>query len=75
VQLYSGPVDRQDDPGNNSTEVMNNTGKKQDGGTIYSYSGSLKCKESGLHGYTIRILPKHNLLINAFELGRVFWAN
>lgn len=74
VQLYFGLVDKQTDPANNSTETMNLKNKKQNGKSVYKYSGFIKCMESGLHGYTIRILPKHSLMIHPYELGRVFWA-
>lgn len=75
VQLYYGPVDKQDDPSNNSTVVMKLTSKKTNEQNLYKYSGSISCAESGLHGWTIRILPSHPLMIHPFELSKVFWAD
>ena len=73
VQLYYGPVDKQDDPNYNSTVVMNSSSKKSNG--FYLYSGNIVSQSSGQKGFTIRILPKHKLLINPFELGVVYWAD
>lgn len=74
VQLYFGHYEKQDDPGNNQTEEMKLLNKKSNGNKIYNYSGNIKCLDSGLKGYTIRILPKHSILIHPFELSKVYWA-
>ncbi len=73
VQLYYGPMDKQDDPNYSSTVVMETNSKKDNG--LYIYSGNIVSQNSGQKGFTIRILPKHKLLINPFELGVVYWAN
>ncbi len=73
VQLYYGPMDKQDDPNYSSTVVMETNSKKDNG--FYLYSGNIVSQNSGQKGFTIRILPKHKLLINPFELGVVYWAN
>ena len=73
VQIYYGLIDKQDDPKNNETVVMNPEIKKtQDG--FYKYVGKVKCKHTGQHGFTVRILPHHDLMIHPFELGLVYWA-
>ncbi len=41
---------------------------------IYLYSGEIPNTITGLQGYTIRIIPKHNLLTNKFELGLICWG-
>jgi starch phosphorylase len=74
VQLYFGPMEKQDNPQYNSSVVMNpNSLKSKDG--ITKYQGIIICRQSGQQGFTIRILPKHSLLINPFELGVVYWAD
>ena len=73
VQLYYGPIDKQDDPNFSSTVVMNSASKKSNG--YYQFTGNIISQSSGQKGFTIRILPKHRLLINPFELGVVYWAN
>jgi glycogen phosphorylase len=72
VQLYFGPVEKLNEPQNFGT--VNMLPGKEVKGSIYKYSGSISCMRSGQSGYTIRILPKHDLLINPFELGVVYWA-
>ncbi|GAB6282546.1 MAG: glycosyltransferase family 1 protein [Ignavibacterium sp.] len=75
VQIYYGLIDKQDDPFAFKTSPMRVVNKKQNGNMIYKYVGSINCNETGLFAFTIRILPKHNLMVNPFELGKVFWAN
>jgi starch phosphorylase len=43
-------------------------------GESHQYQGEVDCKDTGQFGYTLRILPKHKLLINPFELGLIKWA-
>ncbi|MFO7447506.1 MAG: alpha-glucan family phosphorylase [Ignavibacteriaceae bacterium] len=74
VQLYYGPVDKQDEPQLNKTSVMKPNPKLNQNG-FYSYSGKIISEKSGQQGYTIRILPKHPLLIHPLELGVIYWAN
>jgi starch phosphorylase len=73
VQVYYGPAEG-DNPQNNSTVVMNAEPKKTKSGS-YKYSGSIICNQTGHQGYTIRILPKHEMMIHPFELDLVYWAN
>ncbi|MFZ0455970.1 MAG: alpha-glucan family phosphorylase [Ignavibacteriaceae bacterium] len=73
VQLYYGPLDKQDDPNFSSTVIMNSASIKSNG--YYKYTGNIISQSSGQKGFTIRIVPSHRLLINPFELGVVYWAN
>jgi starch phosphorylase len=72
VQLYFGPVEKQDDPEYNSTVIMSPV-KSPDNG-IVNYKGNIVTKHSGQQGFTIRIVPKNPLLISSFETGLVYWA-
>jgi len=74
VQLYYGPVKTQEDPSVNKTEVMKLATRKNTSNSVYHYTGSIKTEESGLFGFTVRILPEHNLLIQPFEVEKVYWA-
>ena len=40
----------------------------------YEFSGCINCTLSGMQGFTIRILPKYDLLENPFAPGLVKWA-
>ncbi len=41
----------------------------------HTFIGSISCTKSGLHGYSLRILPKHNFLNNPLETGLILWSN
>jgi starch phosphorylase len=74
VQIYYGPIENEDNPMHNSTVVMESEEQKSKSGH-FNYSGSVICQSSGHQGFTIRIVPKHSLLINPFELDVVYWAS
>jgi starch phosphorylase len=40
----------------------------------YEFSGCIKCTLSGMQGFSVRILPKHELLENPFIPGLIKWA-
>ncbi len=72
VQLYYGPFEN-NNPQYNSTSIMNaDKGKSKSG--VYKYSGNVVCGQTGQQGYTIRIFPKHEMMIHPFELDVVYWA-
>jgi len=73
VQLYYGPVIEKDNPEKNNYIEMKQTEKNGNIGII-NYVGEIPCSDSGLYGYTIRILPKHDMMIHPYELGLVHWA-
>jgi starch phosphorylase len=72
VQVYYGSKDKQNIPHANSFTAMRCTDAKE--GKVYVYKGFITCKNSGEYGYTLRIVPKHEMLITPFELGVVSWA-
>ncbi len=73
VQAYYGPLDQQDNPEYNETIVLKSESKKLKDGN-YKFTGSITTRRSGQQGFTIRVLPKHPLLINQFELGLIYWG-
>jgi starch phosphorylase len=42
---------------------------------MHTYEGAVPCRTSGLHGYSIRVIPSHPDLISPFEPGLVTWAS
>ena len=72
VQIYYGKVD-DGMSGLKKFVTMSNVMKKVKT-TKYIYRGEIECKDTGQFGFTLRILPKHPLLINPFELGLIRWA-
>ncbi len=71
VQIYFGKIDDQGKANTNSAITMECVGNKSG---IYNYRGEIDCYTTGSFGFTLRILPKHELLINPFELGVIRWA-
>lgn len=72
VQIYYGKVD---DGLEGSKKFVNMTHVvKKTKSTKYIYRGEIECKDTGQFGFTLRLLPKHSLLINPFELGLIRWA-
>ena len=71
VQIYYGKIDDKNKAGSNAYVTMDVAQKK---GTVFQYKGAIDCSSTGQIGYTLRVLPKHSLLINNFELGLIRWA-
>ena len=74
VQAYYGPVEKQEDPNYYSYVVLEAEQNANKSGN-YNHVGNIKCETSGQQCFTVRILPKHPLLIHRFELGLIYWAN
>jgi len=73
VQIYFGNLNLTEQPHANNYQPMHFV-KKIDNSSKYYYEGEIKCNTTGNFGYTLRILPQHDLLINKFELGLIKWA-
>ncbi len=73
VQIYYGDLNIKDQPHANNFKPMKII-KQLDNTSQYYYEGEIECVTTGNFGYTLRILPKHDLLINKFELGLIKWA-
>jgi len=73
VQIYYGKVDKKEIAHTNEFVTMENLSKKTTKGH-FLYKGEILCEASGQFGFTLRILPKHPMLINPFELGLIRWA-
>lgn len=71
VQVYSGPLDRNRNVRDSSIEEMKCVGKTGDG--LYNYQTYIGCDESGLFGYSIRIMPSHPNIFDHFGLEKMRW--
>ncbi|GBD89845.1 maltodextrin phosphorylase [bacterium BMS3Abin04] len=73
VQIYYGKVDQWEDTSNNYAIKMDyvSTDEKTN---AHKFIGEIICEITGHFGFTFRILPKHELLINPFELSVIHWA-
>ncbi len=73
VEIYSGTIDHkgQIDNGKSFPMILS---EQLEGGN-YIFKGSIPCKMSGVHGFSVRILPKNDHLVNPVEMGLILWAS
>jgi len=72
VELYIGRIDARDEISSGKAVSMKPVSKE---GSVYLYENAdVTCKESGMHGFTIRILPHHEDLATPFIPGLITWA-
>lgn len=72
VQVYYGSI--------NPHEELDNTQSKdlelfKSENNVHFYHGSYKCPDTGQQGFTIRVLPRHELMVNDADLYACAWAN
>ena len=72
VQLVHGPVGAEDDLRPREVVPMVFAGTEDDG--RLRYEAAFRCDEAGRYGFTVRVVPKHQDLVNQAELGLVAWA-
>jgi starch phosphorylase len=72
VQIYHGVLDEAGEIHNGSVNPMEYQADL--GGGTYLFEGTLTLKQTGLHGYTVRVLPCHEDLQSPHELGLITWA-
>ncbi len=73
VQIYFGSVNSQMKIIDAVSIPMEN--RVPGNGGNYTFVGKIACKNSGRHGYSLRILPKHEYQNNLFETGLILWSN
>ncbi len=72
VQVYYGQVNADDEILTGQKVEMREAGSKGEG--VYAFEGAIPCISSGLHGYSVRVLPKHEDLGNPFVMNLITWA-
>ncbi|UCE18994.1 MAG: alpha-glucan family phosphorylase [Gemmatimonadota bacterium] len=72
VQIYSGRVDSKGEIVSGQGIEMENVEPK--GGGAYLFQGAVPCRSSGQHGYSVRVLPKHEDLNNPFIMNLITWV-
>jgi len=72
VQVYYGSI------GKNNTienpEIIDMELEEKSGEGTFRYSANITLFEGGEYGYTFRVIPYHDDLINPFELGLIRWV-
>lgn len=71
VQIYSGPLNGDYNITNGLSENMRCAGALQQG--IFKYEGYILCDESGLYGYSLRVMPSHIDMSGQFDLELMRW--
>ena len=72
VEIYAGPVSQDRAFIGRKTIVM--TPEEDLGAGWHLYQGEVLPNEAGRFGYTVRILPHHELLLDPHSLGLIHWA-
>ncbi|MPM83947.1 Glycogen phosphorylase [bioreactor metagenome] len=72
VQVYYGLIDHNDNIITPATKELNMIRQE---GDIYHYEGNFTLYESGVQGFTLRILPVHKLLSSSTDLFLCTWAS
>jgi len=73
VQLYLGRLDPAGEIVQPQTITMQPAGSKEHGWLLFEAT-AVPCCRSGLHGYTMRVLPRHTDLRSHFLPGLITWA-
>ena len=74
VQLYYGPLDAWGDIRDGSFIKMYRKGSfETKNGGDYWFVGSMPCKISGRQGLAVRVLPRHDDMVNPYEPGMILW--
>ncbi len=72
VQIYHGVMDATSEIQNGDITQMKY--REDLGSGKYLFEGTLVLNHTGLHGYTLRVLPSHENLQSVYELGLVTWV-
>ncbi len=72
VELYFGTLDEDGQLNNGQAVAMEQVGLE--GEHRVKYAVNMPCQASGMTGYTVRVLPYHELLVNAREMSMIRWA-
>src|ERR1017187_3715732 len=74
VRVVSGSIDASGEITNPGTIAMRHAGKDGSGGDLFQAVLKPSTK-TGLHGYSIRVIPRHPDLISPFVPGLITWAD
>lgn len=70
VQVYYGPLNEHREITKGSVITLDFV-EFVDG--IHKFAGSMPANTSGFHGYSVRVVPHNNLMVNTFEMGLIHW--
>jgi starch phosphorylase len=73
VEIYHGLVDPKREFQNGHKTPMSVASSSR-GDRLYTFEGTIPCEQSGLYGYSVRVMPKHPDLAEPRNMGLVHWA-
>lgn len=73
VEIYLGRLDHDGDIVQATSKPMEPT--NHDGSGTWSFESTTPCAQSGMHGVTVRLRPKHPHLAGTFLPGLICWAD
>lgn len=75
VQIYFGHVDSSGRIKDGQIAEMTYEEGTLDTERVATFSGMIPCRISGRHGYALRILPRHQDLVEPYESGLILWES
>ena len=72
VEFYHGPVDTWQNIKTGSAVRMDYEQPGEHDGEHW-FVGSMPCTQTGKHGVSVRVLPKHADLVDPYEMGLIHW--
>jgi starch phosphorylase len=74
VELYQGAVNASGDIANGIAVAMEYQGKDPQNNQVSIYTGNIAYSNSGLQGFSLRVLPRHDNLSSSYEPGLILWT-
>ena len=74
VQLYHGAVDSNGEILEPQIVDMEYQPDQKGQAGVYTFARQLTCQTSGMHGFTVRVLPHHSDQVSPFETSLILWG-
>ena len=75
VQIYYGHVDSYGHIRDGQIAEMTYEDGTMNEQHVATFAGNIPCRVSGRHGYALRILPRHQDLVEPYESGLILWES
>jgi len=75
VQIYHGRTDSTGRIENGQVSEMKYVENSVDADRVAKFEGTIPCRVSGRHGFALRILPRHQDLVEPYEPGMILWES
>ncbi len=72
VELYYGSLDEDGQLNDGQAMPLEQIGQPE--GSRVRYAAEMPCDATGKAGYTVRVMPRHNLLVNPRDMTMIRWA-